>query len=180
MNIQQEVINTLEKLATGDSEQVDAVVQTSPEKRYIVGIPPEGDGVGASINLVDYDRYSVTLQHLEVFNTGLKIAPGNEEAWLHQVAGALSHQLSFLEEPLALIELDTVENVALLRSSPPKNGGSESTYWELRVSLAHHPITRLTRYHWSATTANRTPVAHPITFATLGRIAENEAAALKV
>ena len=62
MNMQQRVISQLEKLAALGPEQSEAVIQSPPQTGYIVGVPAEGKGAGASLGLEDFDRFSIILK----------------------------------------------------------------------------------------------------------------------
>jgi len=179
MNLQQRVVKQLEQLVAKGPENIEAIIQDSPEAGYIVGVPADEDkGTGASISLADYDRYSITLRHLTVYNNSLVINDGDIQNYLQQVTAEISQRLSYLEEPLALLELSSIDGVAQLRSNPPDNGSNNLTYWEVSVSISPHPHARLARYQWTAGDRERTPVTYPATFATLGRLAKDLAASL--
>lgn len=178
MNLQQRVVKQLEQLAAKGHQNIEAVIQESPESGYTVGIPSEGKGAGVSLSLADYDRYSATLRHLSVFDNHPVGDDSDTESYLSSVAAEIIKRLSYLEEPLALLELNTVDHVAQLRSQLPENGSNDSTYWEVCVSVSPHPQAKLARYHWIAGNRERTVVTYPATFATLGRIARDLAASL--
>lgn len=175
MNLKQQVIAQLEKLAVNGPKSVDAVAQ---EKGYIIGIAANNQGVAASLSLLDYDRYSAALQSLEVINKNLSIEQEQAQHYLQQVAAQISQQLTYLEEPLALLELSAIDNVAQLRSSPPAHTAEKSIYWEVSVQVNPYPRARLTRYQWVANRHERVVVTYPATFATLGRLAEDLATSL--
>ena len=180
MKLNQSIVSQLEQLATNGPQHIEAVVQSSPQTGYIVGIPATGKGAGASLSLADYDRYSVILRHLEVYDNSIVVQANTRVDYLRSVAAAITQRLTYLEEPLALIEVDAIENMAQLRSSPPQCDGQGSIYWELVVRVVPHPQVRLTRYGWTAAASERTLLPHPITFATLGRVAEDLAVSLAV
>lgn len=178
MNLQQRVVKQLEQLAAQGPQNIEVVIQESPDSGYIVGIPAEGKGTGVSLSLADYDRYSVMLRHLTVYDSSIVIDDGDTEDYLRRAATEIIQGLSYLEEPLALLELNTVDAVAQLRSNPPENGPNDSIYWEVSVSVSPHPQARLARYHWIAGKRERAPITYPATFATIGRIAKDLAASL--
>lgn len=177
MSLKQRLMNQLEQLVAKGPQHVDAVTPSTSEQGYLIGLPSE-DGVGVSLSLADYDRYSITLQHLEVYNKSVTIEEADEENYLNQVAAEISQRLTYLEEPLALIELSTTDGLAQLRSSPPEHSRDESTYWEVTVRTKPHPQTRIARYRWVAGNRQRTTVIYPATFAPLGRMAQDLAASL--
>ena len=176
MKIYQRVIKQLEQLVAKGPQQVGAVMQKSPQG-YIVGVPAGGNEPEASLNVQDYDRYSVILRHLEVAGSET-VANDRTKDYLQRCAAEISGRVTYLEEPLALLELDAQAGIAQLRSSPPERRSGESVYWELTVWAAPHPRARLTRYRWTADSDERHSVPHPLTFVTLARIAEDLAASL--
>ena len=172
----QRVTEQLEQLVAKGVNRIGNVIQDS-SGGYILGIPTDGKGADASLSLVDYDRYSVILHYLEVTDSSL-IINGNVENYLHLCAAEISRRLTYLEEPLVLLELDTIEGIAQLRSSPPEQSIAGFSYWELKVWVEPQPRARLARYRWRADSYERSPLPQPITFATLARIAEDLAACL--
>ncbi len=88
------------------------------------------------LSSVDHDRYSVTLRALEI-TRGAPIVE-DARAYLSACAAAIARQLSYLEEPLAVWELDSNEQQAQLRSSPPQRDGEEISYWEVTLWAGEH------------------------------------------
>lgn len=179
MNIQQSIVNQLEKLAVEGPQSVDAVVQESPHSALIMGVFSD-KGVGISLNLEGYDQYSVALRYLELYNKGRTVAQDGVETFLRGTAKAIAEQLTYLEEPLEVLEVDLVDQEAQIRSNPPDTTSreNESIYWEIVLQATPYPTAKLTRYRWSAGQADREIVAYPITFVNVGRIAKDLKACL--
>jgi hypothetical protein len=95
------------------------------------------------------------------------------------VAAEVARRLSFLEEPLAVWELDGGECMAQLRSSPPLREGDAVTYWEVTLWGGDEPGARAVRYHWSPGMVEREVLAYPATFALIARMADGMADALR-
>ena len=131
----------------------------------------------AALEFFDHDRYSITLRALEI-GSGLPI-PGDAHAYLSEHAAAIARRLSYLEEPLAVWELDGGERMAQLRSSPPLREGQAVSYWEVTLSAAEGPSARIMRYRWAPGMVEREVVAYPATFALVARIADSLAEALQ-
>jgi hypothetical protein len=129
----------------------------------------------ATLEFVDHDRYSVTMRALQV---GASAPAGETRAYLSSHAAEIARSLSYLEEPLAVWELDGGERVAQLRSSPPLREGDEVSYWEVTLSAGAEPGARLQRYHWAPGMVEREELDYPATFALVGRLADSLAAAL--
>ena len=169
MSIGKQITERLRRLADGDQ----AVLQVGDEKRLMV----QGTPVHASLVFFDHDRYSVTLRELTV-GTG-RAAPSDARSYLSASAAEVARRLSFLEEPLAVWELDGGERVAQLRSSPPLREGEEVSYWEVTLWAGNLPGARAIRYHWAPGMAEREVIAYPATFALIARMADGLAEALR-
>ncbi len=180
MNIYQRIINQHKQLLAKGPQGMGPIIQDNPQG-YIIGVPSEvpnnGEEVGASISLLDYDRYTLILRHLEVMDNSLTIKTKVED-YLHQSALAISQRLTYLEEPLLLLELDSLEGLAQLRSSPPQSNEDRLLYWELILRTTPHPHARLARYCWHGGDYERRPQPHPVTAITLARIAADLATSL--
>ena len=179
MNLGKRVIEQLEQLATKGPKQVDTVILNSaPPQGYIIGVPAEAQEPSAAITLEAYDRYSVTLRQLEVSYGNSPMDENKDEDYLRQCAEQVARRLTYLEEPLALLELNAADNWAQLRSDPPHQENEILTYWEVLIWTEPRPQARLTRYRWAPGSSEREPVAYPATFSTLGRIANDLALSL--
>ena len=130
----------------------------------------------ATLEFVDHDRYSVTLRALHV---GAAAPAGDARAYMSARAAEIARSLSYLEEPLAVWELDGGERVAQLRSAPPLREGDEVAYWEVTLSAGAEPGARLQRYRWAPGMVEREELDYPATFALVGRLADSLAAALR-
>jgi hypothetical protein len=180
MNINKRVIEKLEQFVAKGPKESDAVVLDSrQQKGYIVGVITETEGFSLSFNLTDYDRFSVTLRHLQV-NHNNPPADGDIEDYLQQRTEQIIHRLTYLEELLELLELEPDAGVAQLRSNLPHRENEETIYWEALLQAKPRPTVSLTRYHWTPDSREREVLAYPATFATLGRIAQDLAESLIV
>jgi hypothetical protein len=130
----------------------------------------------ATLEFFDYDRYSVTMRALEV---GGGVFAGDARAYLSACAAEVARRLSYLEEPLAVWELDGGERVAQLRSSPPQREGDQVSYWEVLLAIGEQCGARLLRCRWAPGMAEREVIAYPATFALIGRMADSLGAALQ-
>src|SRR5262245_45858025 len=129
----------------------------------------------ATLELFDHDRFSVTLRTLDVGGASFE---GDTRAYLSARAAEIARHLSYLEEPLAVWELDGGEQVAQLRSSPPQREGEEVSYWEITLVAGARPGARMVRYRWTPGMAEREIVAYPATFALVGRMVDSLEVAL--
>ncbi|MCK6625178.1 MAG: hypothetical protein L6R45_08375 [Anaerolineae bacterium] len=175
MNLDKRVIKQLEQLVTKGPKQVEAVILNSAQQQgYIVGVPAEAQGPSASITLEAYDRYSVALRQLEVSHEQSTLPEDSDPvAYLRRCAERAVQRLTYLEEPLILLELDPAEKLAQLRSDPPRQEGEKLTYWEVFIRATPHLHVRLSRYRWQPDKPEREQITYPATFATLGRIAQD-------
>jgi hypothetical protein len=169
------LITQLELLAAKGPKAVEAVILQPTG--YLVGVVGTKEEPIISLNLEAYDRFSVTMRTLEVAFDQL---PSNSEAEaLRCCAEQAGQRLSYLEEPLTLVEFDPTSYVAQLRSHPPYAEAETLTYWELSLWAEPHPRARLARYGWMPDKPDRELIVYPATFATVGRLAQDLAISLK-
>jgi hypothetical protein len=169
MSIGKQITEQLRRLADGDQ----AVLEHGAENTLLVQDAP----LRAKLEFSDRDRYSLTLRELTVGADGA--VPSDARAYLSATAAEVARRLSFLEEPLAVWELDGGERVAQLRSSPPQRDGDTVAYWEVTLWSGDEPGARAVRYQWSPGMAEREVLAYPATFALIARMADGLADALQ-
>jgi hypothetical protein len=169
MSIGKQITQRLRQLADGDQ----TVLENGAENTLLVLDAP----LCAKLEFSDHDRYSLMLRELMIGAGGA--APNDARAYLSAAAAEVARRLSFLEEPLAVWELDSGERVAQLRSSPPQREGDMVAYWEVTLWAGDEPGARAVRYHWSPGMAEREVLAYPATFALIARMADGMAAALR-
>jgi hypothetical protein len=163
MALGKQLVETLRRLAA-DGAQAAEVTATVADAR-------------ARLDLVDHDRYSVALRGLEV-ELDAGAPPVDARAALSDCAARVIRALSYLEEPLAVWELDGGEAVAQLRSSPPQREAGEISYWEVTLRGGARRAASIARHRWAPGMPEREPVIYPATFALVGRIAASLQAAL--
>jgi hypothetical protein len=174
MSSGKQMIERLRQLADGEATLVDVQAGDGTYKRLAAGAEP----FQVTLDFFDYDRYSVTLRALAVGAADVNAA--DARAYLSATAAEIARRLSFLEEPLAVWELDGGEKLALLRSSPPLREGEEVSYWEVTLSAGERPSAQAARYRWAPGMADREAIAYPATFALIGRLTDALAEALQV
>ncbi len=185
MSIGKQITERLRRLADGDR----TVLEAGAENTLVVLDQP----LRAKLEFSDHDRYSVTLRELTIGVGGA--APLDARGYLSAVAAEVARRLSFLEEPLAVWELDAGQHMAQLRSSPPLREGDTVAYWEVTLwTPSASPSTspggasgqggdvpgaRAVRYYWSPGKIEREVMAYPATFALIARMADGMADALR-
>jgi len=170
MSIGKQITEQLRRLADGDR----TVLEAGTENTLLVLDAP----LRAQLEFSDHDRYSVALRELTV-GAVVGAAPIDARAYLSATAAEVARRLSFLEEPLAVWELDGSERTAQLRSSPPLREGDAVAYWEVTLSAGDEPSARAVRYHWSPGMTEREVLVYPATFALIARVADGLADALR-
>src|SRR4051812_42713503 len=96
MSIGKQITEQLRRLADGDR----TVLKGGTENTLLVLDAPSR----AQLEFADHDRYSVALRELTVGASDT--APRDARAYLSATAAEVARRLSFLEEPLAVWELD--------------------------------------------------------------------------
>jgi len=165
----------IEQLRLLSAAETPSSLRPSADERCKLLTTLEAPGQ-ATLEFFDHDRYSVTLRALDV---GAGAFAGDARAYLSAQAAEIARRLSYLEEPLAVWELDGGERIAQLRSSPPQREGQEVLYWEVTLALGERPGARLQRYRWAPGMAEREEVAYPATFALVGRLVDSLAESLR-
>jgi hypothetical protein len=173
MSLGKQMVEALARLANDGPAAVNALAWTDGERRIAV----DGPVASARLDLADSDRYSVALRSLEVELAAGEV-PVDTRTYLSDHAADLIRRLSYLEEPLAVWELDGAEALAQLRSSPPQREGEEIAYWEVVVRAGERPSASIARYRWIPGLPEREPVIYPATFALVGRLTDSLVAAL--
>lgn len=172
MNLSKLVVERLEQLAAAGPKQVEAgVLNSAQQQAEVLDISAEEQGLRVTLTLQDYDRYSAELSHLEVItatHNGRKALVD-----LHHCAELITRRLTYLEEPLAVVEFDANQSLAQLRSQPPNQDGEAVTYWEAMLWAEPNLRVKLSRYRWTPDLDQRELLTYPATFATLGRIAND-------
>ncbi len=163
-----QTVDTLKRLASEGLQAVSALSWTDDGAK-VIAVP--ADAAEARIDLADLDRFSATLRELAVTCHTVPVV-SDVRAWLSDHAAAAIQALSFLEEPLAVWELEESEGIAQLRSSPPHREDSRVVYWEVMLHCADQPSATIARYHWTPGMPERERIAYPATFAQIGRIAD--------
>ncbi|MEN9936470.1 MAG: hypothetical protein RLZZ387_3049 [Chloroflexota bacterium] len=173
MTLGKQMVETLRRLAAEGPETVNTLAWGEGDRCIGVDV----DRAHARLDFVDHDRYSVALRALEV-ELDARSAPVDARAELSARAAEVTRRLSYLEEPLAVWELEGGERTAQLRSSPPQREGEEIFYWEVALRGGERPAASITRYRWTPGMPEREPVVYPATFALIGRIADSLGVAL--
>jgi len=132
---------------------------TAPRK---VQVEYEGKQLECQIEALD--RLGCAVEHVQVSSPVLAAA---SLVRLHEVSQALAAKLTYLLEPIAVIETDQEEQSVQMRSSPPQREGRQSNYYEL---LAGRGRLELRRYCKEAG-RSRTQVAAHLTREVLCRLA---------
>ncbi len=175
-SISKQVIRRLEELA-GSRREPLFVDPALPEPGHAVNVVAD-EKIEVTFVFKDYDRYSAALSYLEVHRNDLNPNDKELKAYLQQQAEQVVKRLTYLTEPLALVELDEAEGIAQVRSAPPGRDGEIVTYWEAELRARPHSQVRLSRYYWSPEISGRELVAQPIAFARLAQMAEDLALSL--
>lgn len=168
------VLSQLQELSH-QAPSLNETHQLAPDTLYnttILGITTSTTMIDLTLEFSDIARYSMMLCRLDV-QARAEARIDDRAVYLHECADDLIRRLSYLEEPLAVYELDADVGMVILRSSPPDRDGEQRTYWEVRLSISAAPLLDLARYCWAPGMAERERLAYPATFALVGRLAES-------
>lgn len=168
MTLGKQVLEQLQTLARTPDAVRGYVIQ--PHARTLSVIREQQQAV---LEFADHDRYSLALRELRLCLPA-RATGGDTGDYLRERTAELAQRLSYLEEPLAVWELDSNEGAAQLRSHPPMREGVQITYWEvlLRINSETERIN-LARYQWQVGAPDRTLLIYPATFALLARLTDS-------
>lgn len=161
-------------------------LQASDDRYKILSMNDLQADVSVTIELFDYDRYSLALRSLQIEN-GSWTKPGDTaeqsadamHSSLSAQAAEIARRLSYLEEPLAVWEMERDELAVQLRSFPPQREDDEILYWEVTLHGGARSSARIARYRWAPGMVERELVAYPAAFALIARIADTLTEALQ-
>ncbi|QDU28351.1 hypothetical protein ETAA8_34510 [Anatilimnocola aggregata] len=150
MTIKQDIALELQRLAPSGGE---LEVRTATGR--IVSQLDVVDAVGCSFTCFDYQ------------STNLAAATVDS---LKALSNKIQQRLTYLMEPISLLETDTESVSIQMRSSPPQVGDDGRSYYELLVRRGGEVTLR--RYHKAAGQPRQIVPAH-VTREVLGRLAED-------
>jgi hypothetical protein len=120
----------------------------------------------ATATLLQWSPLAVSVQEI-------RVSGGASHAELNANAMRLAARLSYLAEPIRVLEVDAIAGEAQLRSSPPKKIDSGIEYFEIRFSKDGDIALR--RYRQTGD-ESRCEIPAPMTLETLGRVVDDLAA----
>ena len=117
-------MNTLKTQTQNELEQI-ASDHTYPHR-----LQCEVTGQRLQAEIVALDTLACAFNYLAVEVDALGAAPVET---LKEVADRLSHQLTYLLEPITAVEVDADQCAVQLRSNPPQKDDNGTSYYELLV-----------------------------------------------
>ena len=131
----------------------------------------DGQGVEVSVDFTAVDSLSCALQALRVSKAALR---GATDAELQAWAGDIVRRVTYLLEPLAVLEYDAATQSVLVRSQPPTQKPDEIVYYEAVVQAPG--LLTLMRYSTPRSDPGRRPIEMQMTQEAFRRLAEDLAA----
>lgn len=125
-------------------------------------VASEAGGVRVHATVLDRDRLAAVCETLTITRS----ARADTDA-LARRARALAGRVSYLEEPLAVVEIDDPARTALLRSAPPLAEGDQRVFYE--VTLREDRAT-LQRFRTGGRSSRRRAVPFTLTRGLLTRL----------
>ena len=103
------------------------------------------DSVDVEMEVADADRLGLLCNETRVSRRGGQEGPGDADALVQQ-AGEMIRRVTYLQESLALIELDRSRGRAILRSANPRVDGDSIHYYEAVLEGGRSANLRRYRY----------------------------------
>jgi hypothetical protein len=150
MTIKQDIASELQRLAPSGGE-----LEVRTPNGRIVGNLDAVDAIGCSFTRFDYQSASLANATIDS---------------LKALSAKIQQRLTYLLEPVSLLEVDAESVSIQMRSSPPQVGDDGRSYYELLVRRGGEVTLR--RYHKTAGQP-RQIVPAQVTREVLGRLAED-------
>ncbi|PLS76981.1 MAG: hypothetical protein CYG59_26285 [Chloroflexi bacterium] len=128
-----------------------------------------GDGASVAVDVEQSERYAVGVR-------GITVTPTQPVADVRDAAERIAHGVTELDGPLTVVEYDTRQDQAIVRSAEPEADETGVTYWEADVRADE---TTLQRYRKDHAAPDREQITEPLLHSTVGRVAEQLVDALK-
>jgi hypothetical protein len=128
----------------------------------------EGDDISATIDVEHCERYAVGVRGIDVTST----SPSKD---IRETAEGIARKVDVIE-PLRVVEVDTREGQAILRSAEPEADEEGVTYWEATVKPRG---TAINRYHKSHGEPDREIVVEPLSHREAGKLVDQVADAIR-
>jgi hypothetical protein len=144
MKLAERIINQIRRVPSAPAGEIQAVE----------------DNLQVCVKLADWDRLGCLLERLEIKHTHgdpLGLDPA-------RIAG----KITYLGEPLALIEAEENKSKAILRSAPPRTDGEVICFFEMVLDRSEG--LSLVRYGYDRVRGERLAVSAPLSISTLQRL----------
>lgn len=133
----------------------------------VIGV--DGDGVSVAVDVEQSERYAVGVR-------GITITPTQPVTNVRDTAERIAQGVTELDGPLTVVEYDTRQGQAIVRSVEPQADDDGVTYWEADVRADK---TSLHRYRKDHAAPDREQITEPLLHSTVGRVAEQVADAVQ-
>lgn len=121
-----------------------------------------GDGASVIVDVEHSERYAVGVR-------GVTVRPHQPIADVRDAAERISQHVTDLDGDLAVVEFDSRQEQAIVRSAQPQTDEAGVTYWEADVRADE---TTLRRYRKDHDAPDREAVTEPLMHNTVGRVVE--------
>lgn len=138
----------------------------APDRKFPAALVFEDDGCRLALNVTAQGPVGLAFDHLEFTAANrAERSPEGLRAWANKLAATLT----YLMEPLVVLEIDPLAGEAELRSQSPTPRGDLLAYYEVRLRKAG--ALRLSRVVFDETTRRRRPADCQVTVEILERLA---------
>lgn len=134
------------------------VDERSPFTGRIESVVAEGGGVTVRCDMQSAEGVGCALTQLDMVEERRKVLnPDDLCRWAEWICG----RVTYLLEPLGVVEVDRQSGVAVVRSKPPHRRGDRIAYYEMLADRNHHASLR--RYQYDVRSKKRGAVTFPLT-----------------
>lgn len=151
------------------SKKISAAVESRPDPHDLpCHVEAEDGGHRLSLQLTAAGPVGLAFDHLNYATADRSDRPATA---LRTWADRLAAKLTYLMEPLVVLEIDPIAGAAELRSQSPTERGELRSYYEVRMNRSGE--LRLSRVAFDAVTRHRRPVPCQMTVEVLERLADD-------
>lgn len=128
----------------------------------------DGDDVVVHVDVEASERYAVGIR-------GVEVSPTQPVPDVRDAAERIVHGVTALNDPFQIVEVESREGRAVVRSAEPESDESGVSYWEADVRADGASLRRYRKDHAAP---DREVVAEPLPHAVAGKVTEQIVEAL--
>jgi hypothetical protein len=163
-------------------ERMFAAPQTTNHRLggHVLRVVEESGGIRLAVEYHEVDKIGLRLRSLRAERAGPFVDAAFDAVRLRRQAEDLARRISYLTEQIQLVELDTQNGRAQLRSAPPRRENGRLIFYEILFEQNHHLSFHRYEHVDKARSSRRAAVAFELTHGIFRRLVDDFAAVLTI